>query len=290
VNKALGSETEDAAGRGSKAMGALGVTKGLAIGLAGAGVASLAGAAKVGWDEFKQGQAVAAQTAAVLKSTGGAANVTADRSREPRRRAPPQIRRGRRGDPERREPPPHLHRHSERGRQGKRHFQSDHENDARYVVALGQDTKSSAIQLGKALNDPIKGVTALQRVGVSFTAGSASNQGDGGRRQHDGRAEADPRRAQQGIRRQRGGRRKDAPGATLVFKETFSNVAGEAVGAVVPALTGSSRAIIDHLPAIENFVGGIANRLMPMFRAWWGYIQADSCRSSTTSGRSSPRP
>ncbi len=36
-------------------------------------------------------------------------------------------------------------------------------------VALGQDTKSSAIQLGKALNDPIKGVTALQRVGVSFT-------------------------------------------------------------------------------------------------------------------------
>lgn len=36
--------------------------------------------------------------------------------------------------------------------------------------ALGQDTKSSAIQLGKALNDPIKGVTALQRVGVTFDA------------------------------------------------------------------------------------------------------------------------
>lgn len=35
--------------------------------------------------------------------------------------------------------------------------------------ALGQDTKSSAIQLGKALNDPIKGITALQRVGVAFT-------------------------------------------------------------------------------------------------------------------------
>jgi hypothetical protein len=34
--------------------------------------------------------------------------------------------------------------------------------------ALGQDTKSSAIQLGKALNDPITGVTALQRVGVTF--------------------------------------------------------------------------------------------------------------------------
>lgn len=36
-------------------------------------------------------------------------------------------------------------------------------------VALGQDAKSSALQLGKALNDPIKGVTALRKVGVSFT-------------------------------------------------------------------------------------------------------------------------
>lgn len=36
-------------------------------------------------------------------------------------------------------------------------------------AALGQDAKSSSIQLGKALNDPIKGITALSRVGVSFT-------------------------------------------------------------------------------------------------------------------------
>jgi len=36
-------------------------------------------------------------------------------------------------------------------------------------VALGTDTTSAATMLGKALNDPIQGVTALQRVGVSFT-------------------------------------------------------------------------------------------------------------------------
>ncbi|NLD44685.1 MAG: hypothetical protein GX657_14460, partial [Chloroflexi bacterium] len=36
-------------------------------------------------------------------------------------------------------------------------------------VAFKQDLKNSAIQLGKALNDPILGVTALQRVGVAFT-------------------------------------------------------------------------------------------------------------------------
>lgn len=35
--------------------------------------------------------------------------------------------------------------------------------------ALGQDTKNSAIQLGKALNDPIDGITALRRVGVTFS-------------------------------------------------------------------------------------------------------------------------
>jgi hypothetical protein len=35
--------------------------------------------------------------------------------------------------------------------------------------ALGQDLKSSSVQLGKALNDPINGITALSRVGVTFT-------------------------------------------------------------------------------------------------------------------------
>ena len=36
-------------------------------------------------------------------------------------------------------------------------------------TALGQDLKSSSIQLGKALNNPVEGITALQRVGVNFT-------------------------------------------------------------------------------------------------------------------------
>jgi hypothetical protein len=35
--------------------------------------------------------------------------------------------------------------------------------------AMGQDIKSSAIQVGKALNDPLQGMTALTRVGVTFT-------------------------------------------------------------------------------------------------------------------------
>ena len=35
--------------------------------------------------------------------------------------------------------------------------------------ALGKDLQGSIIQVGKALNDPIKGITALTRVGVTFT-------------------------------------------------------------------------------------------------------------------------
>ena len=34
---------------------------------------------------------------------------------------------------------------------------------------MGQDLKSSAVQVGKALNDPIQGITALRRVGVNFS-------------------------------------------------------------------------------------------------------------------------
>lgn len=36
-------------------------------------------------------------------------------------------------------------------------------------VALGTDVSSSAMQLGKALNDPVAGISALNRVGVTFT-------------------------------------------------------------------------------------------------------------------------
>ncbi len=47
-------------------------------------------------------------------------------------------------------------------------------NRATYAVAdiaaaMGTDLNSAAIQVGKALNDPVKGLTALTRVGVTFT-------------------------------------------------------------------------------------------------------------------------
>jgi hypothetical protein len=35
------------------------------------------------------------------------------------------------------------------------------------AARMGGDASGAAIQLGKALNDPVKGITALTRVGVS---------------------------------------------------------------------------------------------------------------------------
>ncbi len=70
VDRALGG-VEKAATRTSRIS-----TKALA-GIAVGGFTVLAGAAKLGFDEFSQGQKVQAQTEAALKSTGGAANVTA---------------------------------------------------------------------------------------------------------------------------------------------------------------------------------------------------------------------
>lgn len=37
------------------------------------------------------------------------------------------------------------------------------------ATVMGTDMKSAALQVGKALNDPIQGLTALRRVGVAFT-------------------------------------------------------------------------------------------------------------------------
>jgi len=52
---------------------------------------------------------------------------------------------------------------------GKETFPQATETMLDMSAALGQDMKSSAIQLGKALNDPILGVTALRRVGVQLS-------------------------------------------------------------------------------------------------------------------------
>lgn len=52
---------------------------------------------------------------------------------------------------------------------GKDIFPQATETVLNMATALGEDTKSASVQLGKALQDPILGITALRRVGVNFS-------------------------------------------------------------------------------------------------------------------------
>ena len=117
--------------------------------------------------------------------------------------------------------------------------------------ALGEDAASSAIRLGKALNDPITGLTALRKVGVGFTADQEAqiktlqNSGDMMGAQKVILAEL---QAQFG-------------GSGAAFAQTFSGqlellghelgtVGEEATMAVMPALQGMVAELRNLLPVI----------------------------------------
>lgn len=131
--------------------------------------AGLAVAAKVGFSELAEGQKVAAQTAAVLKSTGGAANITARQvdGLAASLSAMSGV------DDEAIAASENLlltftNVRNEVGK-GNRIFDQATRATLDMSVALGTDAKTAALQLGKALNDPEKGMSRLQRVGVTFT-------------------------------------------------------------------------------------------------------------------------
>ena len=134
-----------------------------------AGVAAVGGAFVAGFKDAVEYQKLQAQTAAVLKSTNGAAGITAKGITD----LASKIAGYSDGNDDAIQSGANLlltftNIKNEAGR-GNKIFDQTTKIMYDMSTALGQDTKSSALQLGKALNDPIKGVTALQRVGVSFT-------------------------------------------------------------------------------------------------------------------------
>lgn len=130
--------------------------------VSGAAVAGLVLEARSAIMAFNESQLVVSQTEAVLKSTSGAAGMTADAISYLAGRMQ------------------RLTGISDETIQtgenmlltftsiGKDIFPQATETMLNMSVAMGTDVKGSAIQLGKALNDPILGVSALRRVGVQF--------------------------------------------------------------------------------------------------------------------------
>jgi hypothetical protein len=169
----LSANTRDfdrAMGRSESKMSKFGaVAKGAALGAGVAVAYGLGKVAKIGWDEFNQGQKVAAQTNAVLKSTGGVANVTAKQVEE----LGDQIMRKTGIDDEQIKAGQNMlltfkNVRNEMGK-GNDIFTQATKLTTDFAVATGTDMVQANVMVGKALNDPIRGLTALTKKGVTFT-------------------------------------------------------------------------------------------------------------------------
>jgi hypothetical protein len=119
--------------------------------------------------EAREAQKVGAQTAAVIKSTGGAAKVTAGQVGHLATSLSKKV-----GiDDEVIQSGQNMlltfkNIRNEAGK-GNKIFDQATRTLVDMSVAMGEDPKQAAIKFGKALNDPIKGMTALSRVGVTFS-------------------------------------------------------------------------------------------------------------------------
>lgn len=138
----------------------------VAVGAAGAAVTAFVGN---GVRDLANLGRIEAQTNAVLESTGGIANVTGDevaRMAEKLERVT-----GAEQEAIREGANLLLTFTNVRNAAGKGNdvFDQATKLGLDMATALGTDAKSAALQLGKALNDPTKGVTKLARAGVQFT-------------------------------------------------------------------------------------------------------------------------
>lgn len=135
---------------------------------------------------------------------------------------------------------------------------------------LGQDLKSSAIQVGKALNDPVKGVSALARVGVSFTQSqkdqikAMTQVGDVAGAQKLILAE---------LQSEFGGAAEAAAKAGGGPLKQFGNVLGDIMeivgGYVLPALDGIAVRVMDVLgPAMTWMHDNTSSVLTSVGEAW----------------------
>lgn len=169
AKKAFDQTERDAQSFGSKLKGHL---SGAAVAVGVASVAAVAGVAyalKGAFDAAEESAKISRETERVIKTTGGAAKVTADQVGD----LAAKISNLTGVDDELIQAGENLlltftNVRNETGK-GNDIFDQATKLALDMSTALGTDMNGASIQLGKALNDPIKGITALSRAGVSFT-------------------------------------------------------------------------------------------------------------------------
>jgi len=242
----LKKKTDDAEGHLSKIGDKIGdVAKTAAVG----GIPALVGFGVASVKAFAESEQVAAQTANVIRSTGGAAKVTAGQVSA----LASDISKMSGIDDEAIQSGENLlltfTNIQDRAGKGNKIFSQATGIMADMSVALGQDMTASAMQLGKALNDPIKGVTALQRVGVTFTDEQKKQIKT---MQESGNVAGAQRVILEELRKEFGGSAKAAgdtfAGSLNKLKVMAGNFMEEVGGRLVPILTQVGQFLGDNLP------------------------------------------
>ena len=131
------------------------------------------------------------------------------------------------------------------------------------ATALGGEPKDQAIALGKALNDPIKGITALTRVGVSFTEGQKASIKA---MQEHGNVAGAQKIILAELAKEFGGSAEAAgktfPGQLAIAKNALGNVTETLGTALLPKLTEFLNWVTPNLPAIGNFFSGVFDKII----------------------------
>lgn len=150
---------------------------------------------------------------------------------------------------------------------GKEVFPAATETMLNMSQALGQDLKGSAIQLGKALNDPINGVTALKRVGVSFTE---SQMEQIKAMQESGDIMGAQKLILQELEVEFGNAARAAgetfSGKMERLKNQFGEIKETIGGALLPVLSNLAGWFIEKMPQIEKFVSDAAAVIGPFLK------------------------
>lgn len=265
LQRALG-RSERATSGFSGTLKSLGKTAGLAAGVAGLG--AIAYSLRAGIGEWQESTKVAAQTQAVLKSTGGAANITA---RQVDELANSLLRKSGVDDETIKSGENVLltfrNIRNEAGK-GNDIFGQATRATLDLSVALGKDMTSSAILVGKALNDPVGALGALTRAGVQFSAAQKGVI-------KDMVAAGDTMGAQKMILKELnaefGGSAeavgKTLPGQIAIARESFKNFTADLVAKMIPAITQAVNWTRDHWPEISAAISQAWQTVKPILQA-----------------------
>jgi hypothetical protein len=208
-------------------------------------------AAKIGWDEFQSGQLVAAQTNTVLESTGKVANVSAGHVKD---LAIQLMNKSGVDDQVIRSGEnlllTFMNVRNEVG-EGRDIFDQATKAALDMSVATGRDLTSATRSVGRALNDPIKGLSMLTRMGVRFTAEEKEQIAT--MVEHNNIIGAQQLVLSK-LNTVYGGSADisgTVAGKMAIAREQFKNVAETLVGALLPAITS----ILAPIASLAEFFG-----------------------------------